>query len=195
MALPRPASALTPVHTAGRTLIGCFVSANFGTMEFGSPIFWLLMNVTFFLSFVAGNGFFLGGGAGGGGDYCTATCLVVQACSSSYPRPHVHILCRLAPLATSTAIWKDNKGQRKKVVRTISPKDCMPPHCCICIPGRACVERLVDSIAATCPPTPLIQPAPQPPWGTAGSRTIHSIQFNSMHSEQYLCCRWYFGAC
>ena len=35
VALPHPASALTPVRIACRTLIGNFVSATFGTVAFG----------------------------------------------------------------------------------------------------------------------------------------------------------------
>ena len=39
LSCPRPASALTPVRTACRTLIGYFVSATFGTVEFAGSIF------------------------------------------------------------------------------------------------------------------------------------------------------------
>ena len=48
-ALPRPASKLTLVCTACRTLIGYFVSATFGTMGFGGSFFWWSMKIKFFL--------------------------------------------------------------------------------------------------------------------------------------------------
>ena len=56
MALPRPASALTPVRTACRTLIGYFFSATFGTVEFGGFVFWLSKKIQFSLCFGAGDG-------------------------------------------------------------------------------------------------------------------------------------------
>ena len=43
------ASALTPVRTACRGLIGYFVSATFGTTECGGSIFWWSMKTKCFL--------------------------------------------------------------------------------------------------------------------------------------------------
>ena len=56
MALPRPASALTPVRTACGTLIGRFVSATFGTVEFAVRFSGFGRRSKSFCEFGAGDG-------------------------------------------------------------------------------------------------------------------------------------------